>query len=88
MVYIQILPQAATMVGTTGLSNAIDDGYRSIGPESCGIIKPPNVVSVSYAEDEATSSLAYMQRQCWEYAKVRYVYGQLFLHFFRFYSSE
>ena len=61
--------------------NTIDDGYRPIGPESCGIIKPPNVVSISYAQDEATASLAYAQRQCWEYAKVRYVCNQLFLRF-------
>ena len=63
------------MVGTSSKIsfNAIDDGYRPIGPESCGIIKPPNVVSVSYGQDEATASLAYARRQCWEYAKVRYV---------------
>ena len=64
------------MVGTYSKRwsfGAIDNGYRSIGPESCGIIKSPNVVSVSYAQDEAVASLAYAQRQCSEYAKVRYV---------------
>ena len=60
---------------------AVDNEYRPIGPESCGIIKPPNVISISYAQDEATVSLAYAQRQCREYAKVRYVCDQLFLHF-------
>jgi hypothetical protein len=83
------------MVGTffrkCGLSNAIDNGYRLIGPESCGIIKPPNVVSISYGEDEASAPIAYLQRQCREYAKVRYICDQLFLllRFLRFfYSSE
>ena len=52
---------------------AIDDGYRPIEPESCGIIKSPDVVSISYSQDEATASLAYARRQCLEYAKVRYV---------------
>jgi hypothetical protein len=59
-----------------------------IGPESCGIIKPPNVVSISYSQDEASASLAYAQRQCWEYGKVRYVCDQLFHRFSDFYSSE
>ena len=84
MVYIQILLQVVTMVGTSSKIwsfNVIDDGYRPIGPESCGIIKPPNVVSISYSQDEATAPLAYAQRQCWEYGKVRYVCDQLFLRF-------
>ena len=91
MVYIQILRQAATMVGTYSKRwsfGAIDNGYRSIGPESCGIIKSPNVVSVSYAQDEAVASLAYAQRQCSEYAKVRYVLWSTLSSIFRFYSSE
>ena len=61
--------------------NAIDNGYRTLGPESCGIIKPPYVVSVSYGEDEGYATFAYAQRQCWEYGKVRYVCDQLFLRF-------
>ena len=61
--------------------NAIDDGYCPIGPGSCGIIKPPNVVSISYYQDEATVSFAYAQRQCLEYGKVRYVCDQFFLRF-------
>ena len=71
------------MVGTSSKTwpfNA-NDGYRAIGPESCGIIKPPNVVSISYSQDEAFPPLAYLQRQCWEYAKVRYVCDELFLRF-------
>ena len=82
MVYIQILHLVATMVGIFSKMwsfNTIDAGYLPIGPESCGIIKPPNVVSISYAQDEATAPLAYAQRQCWEYAKVRYVCDLFFL---------
>ncbi|KAI0063498.1 subtilisin-like protein [Artomyces pyxidatus] len=40
------------------------------GPESCGIVKPPNVVSVSYGQDESTVTAAYANRQCSEYAKL------------------
>ncbi|KAF8817086.1 subtilisin-like protein [Phlegmacium glaucopus] len=40
------------------------------GPESCGIIKPPNVVSISYGQDEATATAAFANRQCQEYAKL------------------
>ncbi|VDC01711.1 unnamed protein product [Peniophora sp. CBMAI 1063] len=40
------------------------------GPESCGIIKPPNVVSVSFGQDEATVTAAFANRQCTEYAKL------------------
>ena len=77
------------MVGTSsewGLSNATDDGYRSIGPASCGIITPPNVVSISYGGDEVLSPLAYVKRQCWEYAKVRFAII-FFSLVFRFCSS-
>ena len=70
------------MVGNSSWSLiAIDNEYRPIGPESCGIIKPPNVVSISYGQDEATATLAYATRQCQEYAKVRYLLGPLFLQF-------
>jgi len=40
------------------------------GPESCGIIAPPFVVSVSYGQDEASVTAAYANRQCTEYAKL------------------
>ena len=40
------------------------------GPESCGIIAPPFVVSVSYGLDEASVTAKYANRQCAEYAKV------------------
>ncbi|EIM86260.1 uncharacterized protein STEHIDRAFT_58060 [Stereum hirsutum FP-91666 SS1] len=40
------------------------------GPESCGIISPPNVVSVSYGQDEASVTAAYANRQCAEYGKL------------------
>ncbi|KAL5524259.1 hypothetical protein ACEPAF_9399 [Sanghuangporus sanghuang] len=40
------------------------------GPESCGIIAPPNVVSVSFGSDEAEFTLAYANRQCNEYGKL------------------
>ncbi|KAH8990678.1 subtilisin-like protein [Lactarius hatsudake] len=39
-------------------------------PESCGIIKPPHVVSVSYAQDEGTATHRYATRQCNEYGKL------------------
>ncbi|KAH8112254.1 subtilisin-like protein [Phellopilus nigrolimitatus] len=39
-------------------------------PESCGIIKPPNVVSVSYGQDEITISAKSAMRQCTEYGKI------------------
>ncbi|KAH9029762.1 subtilisin-like protein [Lactarius deliciosus] len=38
--------------------------------ESCGIIKPPHVVSVSYAQDEGTATHRYATRQCNEYGKL------------------
>ncbi|KAA1472283.1 hypothetical protein DENSPDRAFT_171643 [Dentipellis sp. KUC8613] len=40
------------------------------GAESCGIIAPPNVVSVSYGQDEASVTAAYANRQCTEYGKL------------------
>jgi len=43
-------------------------GYNE--PASCGIIKPPNVVSISYGQDEATATIPYANRQCQEYAKL------------------
>lgn len=42
----------------------------SKAPESCGIIAPPNVVSVSYGQDEASVTASYAQRQCSEYGKL------------------
>ena len=38
--------------------------------ESCGIIRPPNVVSVSYGQDEVTISAKSAERQCAEYGKI------------------
>uniref|UniRef100_A0A0W0G632 tripeptidyl-peptidase II n=1 Tax=Moniliophthora roreri TaxID=221103 RepID=A0A0W0G632_MONRR len=43
-------------------------GYN--GPESCGIIPPPYVVSISYGQDENTISSRSAIRQCNEYAKL------------------
>ncbi|KAG6829789.1 hypothetical protein H0H92_003444 [Tricholoma furcatifolium] len=40
------------------------------GPESCGIIAPPNVVSTSYGQDEVTITAKSAMRQCTEYAKL------------------
>ncbi|TDL20636.1 subtilisin-like protein [Rickenella mellea] len=40
------------------------------GPESCGIIKPPHVVSISYGQDEVTITPKSAMRQCAEYAKI------------------
>ncbi|KZT34095.1 subtilisin-like protein [Sistotremastrum suecicum HHB10207 ss-3] len=39
-------------------------------PESCGIVKPANVISTSYGMNEADASLFYAQRQCSEYGKL------------------
>ncbi|KAI0823960.1 subtilisin-like protein [Trametes gibbosa] len=39
-------------------------------PESCGIIKPPFVVSASYGQDEGSVTQAYAARQCAEYGKL------------------
>ncbi|KAH8981731.1 subtilisin-like protein [Lactarius akahatsu] len=39
-------------------------------PESCGIIQPPYVVSVSYAQDEGTATHRYATRQCNGYGKL------------------
>ncbi|KII91521.1 hypothetical protein PLICRDRAFT_105438 [Plicaturopsis crispa FD-325 SS-3] len=43
-------------------------GYK--GAESCGIVKPANVISTSYGYDEADLSPKYTARQCQEYAKL------------------
>ncbi|TFK40519.1 Pro-kumamolisin, activation domain-containing protein [Crucibulum laeve] len=40
------------------------------GPESCGIVKPPFTVSVSYGQDESSVTPAFANRQCQEYAKL------------------
>ncbi|KAK7025541.1 hypothetical protein VNI00_015894 [Paramarasmius palmivorus] len=40
------------------------------GPESCGILAPPHVVSISYGQDESTISAKSATRQCNEYAKL------------------
>ncbi|KAJ7200324.1 subtilisin-like protein [Mycena pura] len=34
------------------------------GPESCGIIRPPHTVSISYSQDEATITARSANRQC------------------------
>ena len=39
-------------------------------PESCGIVKPANVISTSYASDEADLTPFYAIRQCNEYGKL------------------
>jgi tripeptidyl-peptidase I len=41
-----------------------------IDSESCGIIEPPYVVSVSYGQDEGTATHRYAIRQCNEYGKL------------------
>ncbi|KIJ52628.1 hypothetical protein M422DRAFT_43457 [Sphaerobolus stellatus SS14] len=38
--------------------------------ESCGIVKPANVISTSYSMNEADASAAYLTRQCNEYGKL------------------
>ncbi|TDL20635.1 subtilisin-like protein [Rickenella mellea] len=40
------------------------------GPESCGIVTPANVISTSYASDEADLTPFYATRQCNEYGKL------------------
>lgn len=44
--------------------------FHFIGPESCGIIKPPNAVSISYSQNEVTITAASATRQCNEYGKL------------------
>jgi len=39
-------------------------------PESCGIVKPANIISTSYGMNEADVTLFYAQRQCAEYGKL------------------
>ncbi|KAL0565190.1 hypothetical protein V5O48_016840, partial [Marasmius crinis-equi] len=41
------------------------------GPETCGIIAPPNVVSISYSQNENTLTARSAMRQCMEYGKLR-----------------
>ncbi|KAH7906414.1 peptidase S8/S53 domain-containing protein [Hygrophoropsis aurantiaca] len=43
-------------------------GYT--GPEACGTVKPANVISTSYAYNEADLTPFYTARQCAEYAKL------------------
>ncbi|KAG9312229.1 peptidase S8/S53 domain-containing protein [Chiua virens] len=43
-------------------------GYS--GPKACGTVKPANVISTSYSDDEADLTLAYASRQCTEYGKL------------------
>ncbi|GJJ10047.1 hypothetical protein Clacol_004273 [Clathrus columnatus] len=40
------------------------------GPESCGIVKPANVISTSYGFSEIEASPEYVKRQCNEYGKL------------------
>ncbi|KAL0564877.1 hypothetical protein V5O48_017162 [Marasmius crinis-equi] len=40
------------------------------GPESCGIIAPPNGVSISYSQNENTLTARTAIRQCMEYGKL------------------
>ncbi|KAF8478880.1 subtilisin-like protein [Gautieria morchelliformis] len=40
------------------------------GPESCGIVKPANVISTSYGSQEPEMTAAYQIRQCNEYGKL------------------
>ena len=44
--------------------------YNDVGPESCGIIAPPLVVSVSYGEQEWQITASSATRQCNEYGKL------------------
>ncbi|KAI0058458.1 subtilisin-like protein [Artomyces pyxidatus] len=46
----------------------VPGGYN--GTESCGIVAPPHVVSISYSQDEYTVTPAYANRQCTEYGKL------------------
>jgi tripeptidyl-peptidase I len=58
---------------------ALDPEFDSIYPDlkpggynssDCGIYKPTNVISVSYANDEVAYTAAYLQRECLEYLKL------------------
>ncbi|KAG9312230.1 peptidase S8/S53 domain-containing protein [Chiua virens] len=43
-------------------------GYT--GPKSCGTVKPANVISTSYGDNEAHLTRVYASRQCAEYGKL------------------
>lgn len=43
-------------------------GYK--GPLMCGEYAPPNVLSVSYSEDESDLPVNYIERQCNEWMKL------------------
>ena len=47
------------------------------GPESCGIVKPANVISTSYALAEADVTPFYATRQCSEYGKLGLLGGTI-----------
>ncbi|KAG6845624.1 hypothetical protein H0H87_006677 [Tephrocybe sp. NHM501043] len=70
------LLQTGDIIEGAGFDNWLDavDGSFSPGgfkgPESCGIVTPPFVVSISYGQDESTVTSAFANRQCTEYAKV------------------
>ena len=57
-------------VGMASLYIYILEFISVLGPESCGIIPPPLVMSISYGQDEATVTPKFANRQCTEYAKV------------------
>jgi tripeptidyl-peptidase I len=54
-------------------------GYE--GPENCGTVKPPYVISTSYASDEANATPFYDTRQCNEYAKLGLMGVLIFVFF-------
>ena len=58
-------PVSGTIVCATILTS-------SPGSLDCGIVTLANVISISYSYDEWELSPAYMQRQCNEYAKVKF----------------
>ena len=66
----QTLHVVVLKVGMASHCIYVSEFISETGPESCGIIAPPFVVSVSYGQDEASVTAKYANRQCTEYAKV------------------
>jgi len=61
-----------TLINTEELEGIYPDKARGgfKGAESCGIVKPANVISISYGSQEPEMTAAYQVRQCNEYAKL------------------
>ncbi|KAJ7474183.1 peptidase S8/S53 domain-containing protein [Mycena latifolia] len=66
-IYPDTLPGGYTGTHHTGICSDTD---FFLAGQDCGTLKPANVISTSYATNEANISPAYAARQCAEYAKL------------------